>query len=106
MKPGRKAVYSQRLTLTITDTMLSRIDAALAPEENRLDFLRDAINELLEKRGFPEHAVEPDLGISGISDALVHWQNPSLTVPEVSKITGISASTLYRRFGRRPDKQS
>lgn len=31
------------------------------------------------------------------------WGNPRLTVQEIVDKTGISKSTLYRRFGSRPD---
>jgi len=47
--PRRKLFYA-RMTLPMTRELLARIDAALRSDEYRVDFVRDAIKQELERR--------------------------------------------------------
>lgn len=104
MKRGPKLTYEKRITLPLTGVMLDKIDSALAEDETRLDFLRNAITVELKKR-FPD-AEEFELtgeadpsGLMKVAQSL--WADPKMSSREISEFTGISVSTLYRRLGNR-----
>jgi hypothetical protein len=47
---GRPKLYGTRIVLPLPDGILAAIDAALEPEEIRLDFIRNAIKRELKQR--------------------------------------------------------
>jgi metal-responsive CopG/Arc/MetJ family transcriptional regulator len=47
---GRKKEFPNRVTLPLSDEMLAGIDAARAPEEDRLSLIRAAIERELKRR--------------------------------------------------------
>ena len=55
--PGRDQLWTERLNVTLPTGAKDRIKAALLGEEDSLDFAREAISDLLERRG---HARLPD----------------------------------------------
>ena len=47
---GRKKLWNERILLPLTSETLSKIDAALADGEARLDLIREAIERELKRR--------------------------------------------------------
>jgi metal-responsive CopG/Arc/MetJ family transcriptional regulator len=47
---GRKKLWTERLTLPLTKETVERMDSALAEGEVRLDLIREAIEQELERR--------------------------------------------------------
>lgn len=47
---GRRKLFTGRIQLTITAEMLAQIDATLGNGQQRLDFIRQAIAEKLERQ--------------------------------------------------------
>jgi hypothetical protein len=47
---GRKKLFAERLTLPMSTEMLADVDKHLKPHEVRLDFIREAIAELIGRR--------------------------------------------------------
>jgi hypothetical protein len=47
---GRKKLWDSQLRLPVTEQMVSRIDAALATDEARVDFIRESIERELARR--------------------------------------------------------
>jgi metal-responsive CopG/Arc/MetJ family transcriptional regulator len=47
---GRKKEYPVRLTLPLSDEMAERVDEALAEGEDRVSWIRDAIERKLKRR--------------------------------------------------------
>jgi hypothetical protein len=47
---GRKKVYPERITLTLTTEKVEAIDASLEKGEARLDMIRTAIDRELKRR--------------------------------------------------------
>ena len=52
----RRKIFEVRVTLPITADLLARVDAALEPDEYRVDFIRDALKRELERRQRPPRA--------------------------------------------------
>ena len=46
----RRKIFEVRVTLPITADLLARVDAALEPDEYRVDFIRDALKREIERR--------------------------------------------------------
>lgn len=47
---GRKKLWTERLTLPLSDEQVAAIDASLADGEARLDMIREAIERELKRR--------------------------------------------------------
>lgn len=47
---GRKKLWTERLTLPLTEETVQRMDAALREDEARLDLIREAIERELKRR--------------------------------------------------------
>ncbi len=47
---GRKKLYSNRVTVPLSDEMLESMDAVLMPKEQRLDMVRSAIEREVARR--------------------------------------------------------
>lgn len=47
---GRKKLWTERLTLPLTEEGVAEIDAALSENETRLDLIREAIDRELKRR--------------------------------------------------------
>ncbi len=47
---GRKKLWTERLTLPLTEETVERLDAALRDGEARLDLIREAIEKELKRR--------------------------------------------------------
>jgi hypothetical protein len=47
---GRKKLWTERLTLPLTEETVERLDAALQDGESRLDLIREAIEKELKRR--------------------------------------------------------
>ena len=57
---GRRKIFSNRLTVPISDELLERIDAVLLSDENRLDMIRDAVTrEVIRREGSTVVTVSP-----------------------------------------------
>jgi hypothetical protein len=52
----RRKIFEVRVTLPITADLLARVDAALEPDEYRVDFIRDALKRELDRRRPPPRA--------------------------------------------------
>jgi hypothetical protein len=50
---GRDKLWTERLNVTLPTGAKAQIDAALEVGEDSLDFTRQAISDLLERRGHP-----------------------------------------------------
>lgn len=59
-KVGRKLIYPVRITLTMSDDMSGKIDAALRKDEPRLDLIREAIERELKRRREDDQGNKPD----------------------------------------------
>ena len=53
---GRRKLWAENVNLTLPDGGKAAMDAAILPGEDRLDFIRAAINRELRRRG---HAAMP-----------------------------------------------
>src|SRR5262245_12621489 len=49
-KPGPPKVYSVRIVLPLAPNMIQEIEQALAPQQGRVEFIREAIAAALKKR--------------------------------------------------------
>jgi metal-responsive CopG/Arc/MetJ family transcriptional regulator len=47
---ARRKIFEARVNLPLTAELLARIDAALESDEYRVDFIRDAIKDALQRR--------------------------------------------------------
>lgn len=47
---GRKKLWTERLTLPLTEEMVAEMDAVLGETETRLDMIREAIERELRRR--------------------------------------------------------
>jgi len=47
---GRKKLWTERLTVPLNEEQVTRMDAALADGEARLDLIREAIERELKRR--------------------------------------------------------
>ncbi len=47
---GRKKIWTERLTLPLTEETVQRLDTALRDDETRLDLIREAIERELKRR--------------------------------------------------------
>lgn len=57
---GRKKLFTNRLTVPISEDLLNRVDAVLLSEENRLDLIRDAVTrEVIRREKKPSISLSP-----------------------------------------------
>lgn len=90
----RRKLFTERVNLPLTADLLAKIDAALEPDEVRVDFLRDAAKRELSRR---EAAAKRELE---------RPERQARSLVNVSVITGPEAQAKAAARKRKPERQS
>jgi metal-responsive CopG/Arc/MetJ family transcriptional regulator len=98
---GRRKIFSNRLTVPISDELLERVDAVLLSDENRLDMIRDAVTrEVIRREGTTMVTVSPAQIEEVISLFDEGYQSIETSVDELKSKIASMRKTLDKKSGK------